>query len=136
MAMLERARQGKRTCNEILGYDLSGKDSFKINSAEAEYVNFVHDSYLIHKNILEVTELSKKKGYHGKRGREPRPQSIYVILTCPVYVGYNVFKGQLYKGDYKPIRTPQQFNKVQRLLLRQGKISGRKIKHQLFIIPE
>lgn len=136
MAMLERARQGKRTCHEILGYDLLGKDSFKINPEEAEYVNFVHDTYLMHKNILEVTELAKEKGYRGKRGREPRPQSTYVILTCPVYAGYNVFKGKIYKGDYEPIRTPQQFNKVQRILLRQGKTVGRKTNHQLFIVPE
>ena len=35
-AMLARAQKGKRTCSEILGYDLKGKDSFVINKKEAE----------------------------------------------------------------------------------------------------
>lgn len=30
-AITERATQGKRTCNEVLGYDLDGKDSFLVN---------------------------------------------------------------------------------------------------------
>lgn len=136
MGMLERARQGKRTCHEVLGYDLLGKDSFTINETEAEYVNFVHDQYLIRKNISEVTELSRKRGYRGKRGCIPNTQSTYKILTHSVYAGYNAFNGQIYKGDYDPIRTPRQFNKVQRLLIRQGKLYGQPRKLPLYIVPE
>lgn len=136
MGMLERARQGKRTCQEVLGYDLLGKDSFTINATEADYVNFVHDEYLIRKNISEVTELSHERGYRGKRGRLPSPQSTYKILTHSVYAGYNAFNGQIYKGDYKSIRTPHQFNKVQRLLIRQGKLYGQPRKNPLYIVPE
>lgn len=136
LALLERARQGKRTCHDVLGYDSVGKDSFKINPVEAEYVNFVHDQYLIRKNITEVTALAREKGYHGTRGRRPCTQSIYTILTRPIYAGYNLFKGEIYKGNYEPIRTPQQFNRVQRLLTRQGKLAGQQRKHPLYIVPE
>lgn len=135
-AMLERAKQGKRTCSEILGYDLDGKDSFKINPKEAEYVNFVHDQYLLRKNISEVAKMAREKGFRGKRGSIPSDNSINVILTRPEYGGYNVFKGKIYKGNYEAIRTVEQFNKVQRLILRQGKIYGRSRKHDLFILPE
>lgn len=136
MALLERARQGKRTCSEILGYDLDGPDSFKINPAEAEYVNFVHDNYLKYKCILEVTELAKNAGYRGKRGRIPSPAAINIILTRPQYAGYNLFLGELYKGNYEPIRTVQQFNKVQRIILRQGKLIGQNRKTPIYILPE
>lgn len=136
LGMLERAMQGKRTCSEVLGYDTLGKDSFTINQAEAEYVNFVHDQYIIRKNISEVRDLAREKGFRGKRGRIPCAQSIYVILTRPIYAGYNVFDGQLYKGDYEPIRTVQQFNKVQRLLMRQGRAIGNRRIHKLYILPE
>lgn len=136
LGMLDRARQGKRTCHEVLGYDLLRKDSFAINEAEAEYVNFVHDQYLIRKNISELTELSREVGYRGKRGRIPNTQSTYKILTHSVYAGYNTFNGQIYKGDYDPIRTPHQFNKVQRLLIRQGKLYGQPRKNPLYIVPE
>lgn len=136
MGLLERARQGKRTCHDILGYDLLGPDSFSINPTEAEYVNFVHDQYMIRKNITEVALLAKEKGFRGKRGRIPHINSVSVILTRPEYAGYNVFHGELYKGDYEPIRTPASFNRVQRLILRQGKIMGRQRVHPLYIVPE
>lgn len=136
MAMLERAIEGKRTCHEIVGYDNYGKDSFTINEGEAEYVNFVHDTYMERKNIIEVTALAIQRGYKGRRGGIAHVQSIYVILTRPEYAGWNSFKGQIYKGDYKPIRTVDQFNSVQRLLMRQGKIVGRHRQRPLYIIPQ
>lgn len=136
MGMLERAKQGKRTCHEAIGYDLLGKDSFTINPKEAAYVNFVHDSYLIRKCINEVTNLAIESGFTGKRGQLPRPGSITKILTSPVMAGYNVFGGKVYKGNYESIRTVAQFNRVQRLMIRQGNIAGRARKHPLYILPE
>lgn len=119
-AMLARAQKGKRTCSEILGYDLKGKDSFTINEKEAEYVRFCFDKYLERKNLAEVAELCKERGYHGKRGRTPNAWTIYVILTHPIYAGYNLFKGTVYKGNHPPIVDVAKWNKVQRILNRQG----------------
>ncbi len=136
LGMLERARQGKRTCTDVLGYDPAGKDSFQINPEEAKYVNFVFDNYLLRKNISEVAALCREMGFRGKRGKIPCPESIHKILTRPIYAGYNVYKGNIYKGNYESIRTVQDFNKVQRLILRQGKISGRERQKKLFILPE
>lgn len=136
MGLLERAMQGKRTCHDIIGYDNYGKDSFTINESEAAYVNFVHDTYMMRKNIIEVTELAIKQGYNGRRGGIPREQSIYLILTRPEYVGWNSFKSHIYKGDYQPIRSVEQFNAVQRMLIRQGKIAGRQRERPLYIVPE
>lgn len=124
-AMLARAQKGKRTCTEILGYDPKGKDSFIINEKEAEYVRFCFDKYLERKNLLEVAELCRERGYRGKRGGDPNAWSISVILTRPQYCGYNTYMGQVYKGNYEPIISVEQYNKVQRLLMRQGKMTGR-----------
>lgn len=136
MGLQERAMQGKRTCSTILGYNKLGRDSFVINEAEAEYVKFVFSTYLIRKNVSEVTELVKEKGYRGKRGRIPSSQSVYTILTHPEYAGYNIFHGELFKGDYKPIIHPKMYNKVQRLIMRQGKVVGQPRKRKLYIVPE
>lgn len=125
-AMATRAAKGKRTCSEILGYDLEGKDSLKINPKEAEYVRFCFNSYLERKSLSEVAVLCREKGYLGKRGKIPSAWSIYVILTRPQYCGYNTYCGQVYKGNYDPIVTVQLYNKVQTLLRRQGKTVGRK----------
>ena len=125
MAMYERARQGKRTCSVVLGYDLEGKDSFRINEKEAEYVRCCFDFYLKYKCLSDVAKEAKRMGYHGKFGKTPCPYSISKILSCPIYCGYNRFQGQLYKGNHEPLVSVDTFNKVQALLKRQGKMVGR-----------
>lgn len=125
-AMAERAAQGKRTCSEILGYDLEGKDSFKINEKEAEYVRFCFSEYLLRKNLSEVAKEAKARGFKGKRGKVPTAYSVQKILTRTQYCGYNIFCGEVYKGDYEPIIDIETYNKVLALLKRQGKTVGRK----------
>lgn len=135
-AMQVRAEKGKRTCSRILGYDLKGKDSLSINKKEAEYVKCCFDSYLKYKSLSEVAELCRQLGYRGKNGKRPSPWTVSVILTRPAYCGYNYFHGKLYKGDYDPIISPDKFNRVQRLLARQGKCVGRTKQAPVFIIKE
>lgn len=126
ISMTERAIQGKRTCSEILGYDLDGKDSFKINEKEAEYVRFCFDEYLLRKNLSEVAKEARAKGFKGKRGKIPTAYSVQKILTRTQYCGYNIFCGEIYKGNYKPIIDIETYNKVLSLLKKQGKNVGRK----------
>lgn len=130
-AMLVRAEKGKRTCSDILGYDLLGKDSFTINENEAEYVKFCFKMYLERKNLSEVAGLAKLRGYHGKRGKEPCPYSVSVILSRPIYCGYNTYKGNIYKGIHPPIISVETYNKVQTILKKQGKTVGRNRKYAL-----
>lgn len=126
MALKERASQGKRTCSEILGYDLKGKDSFTINQKEAEYVRFCFNEYLLRKNISEVAKEARARGYKGKRGKIPTSGSVEKILTRPQYCGYNIFCGEIYKGNYEPIIDVKTYNRVGTILKRQGKLLGRK----------
>lgn len=129
VAMLERAQHGKRTCSEILGYDLDGKDSFKINEKEAEYVRFCFNEYLLRKNLSEVAKEAEMRGYCGKRGRKPNAWGIEKILNRPQYAGYNWYMGHPYKGNFEPIIDVATFNKVANLLIRQGKSGGRNRVH-------
>ena len=125
-AITERAAQGKRTCSEILGYDLYGKDSFKINEREAEYVRFCFNEYLTIRNLSKVAIEANKRGYKGKRGQKPTAWSVQVILSRPQYCGYNTSCGEIYKGNHEPIIDVDTFNKVNHLLKKQGKSRGRK----------
>lgn len=125
-AMAERAAQGKRTCSEILGYDLDGKDSFKINEKEAEYVRFCFKEYLLRKNLSEVAIEANKRGFRGKRGKKPTAWTVQVILSRPQYCGYNTYCGEIYKGNYESIINVDTYSKVHSILKKQGKITGRK----------
>ena len=122
-AMSERAAQGKRTCNEVLGYDLDGPDSLKINEAEAERVRYIFDRYLEYRNLSAVAELCSLKGYVGKRGRKFKAQHIKTILSRPIYAGYNSYMGQLYQGNHTPIIPLSQYKRVQRLLTRRKELA-------------
>lgn len=134
-AMAVRASHGKRTCHEVLGYDLDGKDSLKINPWEAEYVRYVYSTYLKVRNLSNVAALCRALGYRGKRGKEPTAYTVAVILTRPIYAGYNLFKGQLYKGNHPPIVSIDTYNRVQQILKRQGNCTGRPLKKEIINIP-
>ena len=92
---------------------------------EAEYARFCFNKYLERKSLSEVANLCREKGYRRKRGKAPNAWTVSVILTRPQYCGYNSYLGQVYKGDFEPIISVAQYNRVQRLLIRQGKITGR-----------
>lgn len=115
-AMAERAAQGKRTTNEVLGYDLCGNDSLIINQEEAERVRYIFDRYIEYKNLSAVAELCRLKGYCGKRGRVFKPENIKTILTRPIYVGYNSYNGKLYKGSHEPLVEKKVWDRAQKLV--------------------
>ena len=117
-AMAERARQGKRTCHDVLGYDISGKDDLAINKNEANIVKYIYAKYLEHKSLTAVAELCDINGYRGKRGCVFKAESIKRILTRPVYAGYYTYKEVLYKGAYVPIIDTKTYNRVQQVLAR------------------
>ena len=133
-ALQERASQGKRTCSEVLGYDTDGKDSLRKNRKEGEYVLFCFNEYWKCKNLTEVAMAAREKGYCGKRGKIPTAYAVMVILMNPIYCGYNVFCGELYKGNHEPYVTEKEFNWTQTLLARQSKTTGGKMKKKFYRI--
>lgn len=134
-AMQVRAQKGKRTCSKVLGYDIY-EDSLVVNEAEAEYVRFCFREYLLRKNLSEVAVEAKKRGYRGKRGKIPEAWSVQQIITRPIYCGYNILCGKIYKGNHKAIIEADIFNKVQNLLRKQGKSTGRTRTEELIKIPQ
>ena len=116
VAMAERAAMGKRTCNEVLGYDLDGSDSLRINENEAERVRYIFDKYIEYQNLSAVAELCALRGYWGKRGRKLKAQHIKTVLTRPIYIGYNSYCGKLYRGNFEPIISERQFERAQKIL--------------------
>lgn len=134
--LLEMAEQGKPTCYQVLGYDYDkNTKNLIINEDEAEHVKFIFEKYLVYKNLSQVAELCREKGYRGKKGRVPQPFSVQVTLTRAVYCGYNSFHGKLYKGSHRPIITVETYNKVQVLLRKQGRIAGRIRINELLNLP-
>lgn len=115
-ALAERASQGKRTCSDVLGYDLDGKDSLTINEAEAEVVRLIFQKFIEYQSYLPVAEIVNAMGHHGRRGSSFNAESIKKIVTRPVYIGYYSFKGHLYQGDYEPLISEKDWRHAQRIV--------------------
>lgn len=115
-AMAERAAQGKRTCNCVLGYDLVGKDGLSVNEREAEHVRLIYRAYLESGSLYGAVKAARAAGIHGKLGGQMSAESVKKILTRPIYIGYNTSRGAPIKGNHEPIIEREMWNKVQRRL--------------------
>lgn len=131
LAMKERAMQGNRTISYMLGYDSIDGGGLKINRKEAKIVRYIFDAYEKHRSFTTVAHLCEKRGYVGKKGNVLSPQSITVILTRFAYCGYYGWHRQPIKGDFTPIISIEQYNRVQAIIDSIGQKSGRKRIHPL-----
>lgn len=111
--MAERAAQGKRTSNCVLGYDLDGRDGLRINPREAEAVRWIYRTYLECGTLYGTARRATAAGLRGKLGGELRAESVRKILTRPIYIGYNTSHGQLVRGTHEAIISDDVFERVQ-----------------------
>lgn len=115
-AMAERAAQGKRTSNCVLGYDLVGKDGLSVNEREAAAVRFIYTTYLECGSLYMTVKRCSAAGLRGKLGGELHAESVKKILTRPIYIGYNTHHGKLIHGSHEPIIERKMFDTVQKML--------------------
>lgn len=131
IAIEEKVEQGFPVCARVLGYDNINK-SLLINKTESLIVQSIYSNYIKLTNLTAVANFENKKGYRGKDGGLFTPQSVAVILTNPIYCGYNRYHGKLYKGNHKSIIPLETYNFVQRLIA--GNRKGRIRQHPLDLI--
>lgn len=125
MGLRERAKEGYACCVPTLGYNHIGKNMLEVDIKEAEQVKFIFKKFLQVQAISEVCRICDQKGYLGKNGKKQSPQQIALILTRPLYTGYFLFKGNIYKGTHKPIISVSTYNKVQKILEERSRKFGK-----------
>lgn len=116
-AMRERARQGKRTCVDVLGYSKYGSDSLIIDPDGADLVRLIFSKFIKYQKYLPVADLLNAMGKTGCRGRNFRAESIKLIVTNPIYIGYYRYKGERIKGNFEPIIDNNTWQHAQRIVL-------------------
>lgn len=121
-AMAERAAQGKRTCNCVLGYDLVGKDGLAINEREAEHVRLIYESFLASGSLYGTVKAARAAGIRGKLGGQMSAESVKKILTRPIYIGYNTRLGEMIPGTHESIIEREMWDEVQLKLLENNNI--------------
>ncbi|MDA7980934.1 MAG: recombinase family protein [Pirellulales bacterium] len=114
----------------VLGYDVRDR-KLVINKAEAKRVEAMFELYVEHQSLLEVVREIERRGWKTKRwrtkkkdqwrgGRPFGKNSLYQLLTNPVYVGKVRYKDEVHDGEHDGIVNEGVFNQVQTSLKRNG----------------
>lgn len=128
-------RKGKWTGGApILGYDI--EDSrLVVNEKEAKRVREIFDLYAERQSLVETVGELNRRGWTIKlwttrtgkeRGGKPFTRaSLFSLLTNPTYVGKVKHNGSIYAGEHEAIVDEKAWQRVQKLLRRNGTTRGR-----------
>ena len=123
LGKLGRAKSGKSMmwARPSYGYDYNkDKGAMTVNPWQAIVIRSIFDWYLQGISITKIRDALNEKYGEDKGGKIWNYRAIRLILTNPVYCGYNQYKGQVFPGNHEPIISEDVFNKTQReLKLRQ-----------------
>ena len=130
-------RRGKWTGGPlILGYNVDPAGGrLVVNETEAADVRTIFDVYLEKESLLDTArELNRRgirtKGWTTRKGTERNGHAwdktrVGSLLQNFLYTGRVNYKGTVYPGEHPAIVDPDVWDRVQRLLRRNGKSGGR-----------
>lgn len=127
----------------VLGYDVdrSGNSpKLVINAKEAAQVRKIYEWYLDRGSLLAVTQLLVEKGWVNKAWITKRGQakggskfdknSVYAMLTNPIYIGRVVHKTEQFPGEHEAIVEESIFQQVQATLRINGRTGGKEVRNK------
>ncbi|HUU98388.1 MAG TPA: recombinase family protein [Phycisphaerae bacterium] len=125
----------------VLGYDLhphAGR--LVVNKDEAAQVKAIFGLYLDHESLMPVMKEISTRGWHNKRwitkkgkevgGRAFSKNSLYKLLTNVIYTGKMTYKDEVHEGEHEATIGIDTFNRVQRILKRNGASGGKHVKNR------
>lgn len=113
LGKLGRAKSGKSMMwsKTSYGYDyVKETGTLSVNPYQALIVQKMFQWYL---SGMSITKLRDALNEQYGQGKEWSYRTVRVILSNPVYCGYNQFKGQIFPGTHEPIISEEDFNKTQ-----------------------
>jgi len=124
-----------------LGYDVAeGGGKLVVNEDEAVRVREIFNLYLERQSLIETVGALNERGWAMKSwttqdGRERQgnafsKNSLYRLLTNPLFVGRVRYKDEIYPGEHEAILDDEIFDRAQRLLKRNGQGGGPYIRNK------
>lgn len=113
LGKLGRAKSGKsmQWSKTSYGYDyVKETGTLSINPYQALIVRKMFEWYL---SGMSITKLRDTLNEQYGQDKEWNYRTVRVILSNPVYCGYNQFKGQIFPGTHEAIISEDDFNKTQ-----------------------
>jgi site-specific DNA recombinase len=120
----------------VLGYDVDTQGGrILVNEAEAKRVRAIFDLYVEKESLTEtLREVNRRrwttKAWTTRRGKERggtsfEKNTLFHLLTNATYVGKVDHRGTVYPGEHAAIVDEAVWERVQRLLRRNGNAGGR-----------
>lgn len=113
LGKLGRAKSGKSMMwsKTSYGYDyVKETGTLSVNPYQALIVRKMFEWYL---SGMSITKLRDALNEQYGQDKEWSYRTVRVILSNPVYCGYNQFKGQIFPGAHEAIISEDDFNKTQ-----------------------
>jgi site-specific DNA recombinase len=125
----------------VLGYDIDPQGyRLVLNEDEAVQVRAIFQLYLQHQALLPVLQELEQRGWTNKQwttragrqcgGRPFAKTSLHRLLTNPVYTGKVRYKDEIHDGEHPALIDAEAFQRVQALLLRNGRTGGAPVRNQ------
>jgi site-specific DNA recombinase len=125
----------------VLGYDIDPQGyRLVLNEEEAVLVRATFQLYLQYQALLPVVQELAKRGWINKRwttragrqcgGRAFNKTNLYRLLTNPVSAGKVRYKDEIHVGEHPALLDAETFDRVQALLLRNGRTGGAPVRNQ------
>ncbi len=113
-------QQGRPIGPPTVGYlktkDKNDKTTFKIDPVYKKHVQFIDRTYLKLKSVLKVIDELNRKGYKSARGNTYSMPQVSRILQNIRYTGRQEYDGQIYQGNWEPIRSSETHKAIQAIL--------------------
>lgn len=125
----------------VLGYDIDPQGyRLILNEEEAVQVRALFQLYLEYEALLPVVQELERRGWINKswttragrqRGGQPFTKtSLHRLLTNVVYAGKVRYKDEVHDGEHTALLDSDTFQRVQALLLRNGRTGGAPVRNQ------
>ncbi len=123
----------------LLGYDVRDSKLY-VNEDEAARVRGIFEIYLEHQSLLATVAELDRRGWAtkrwttrkgNKRGGKPfNKNSLFKLLTNRLYLGKITYKDEVHEGEHAAIVDTEIFERVQRLLKRNGRSGGKHVRNR------
>jgi DNA invertase Pin-like site-specific DNA recombinase/predicted RNA-binding Zn-ribbon protein involved in translation (DUF1610 family) len=120
--VLRHLNQGRPIGPPPLGYRLSkdanGKTAFEPDPAYRKHVEFIDQLYLRVKSAGKVVDILQQKGYKSRRGKTYSKPQVSRILQNIRYIAKQEHDGQIYPGNWEPLRSEDVHKTIQAIFKR------------------
>ena len=120
--ILRHLSQGRPIGPPPIGYriskDVNGKTTFEPDPIHRKHVEFIDQTYLRVKSAGKVVDILHQKGYKSRRGKTYSKPQVSRILQNIRYIAKQEHNGEIYAGNWEPLRTEDVYKTIQAIFKR------------------